>query len=55
MPQLNFAWWFINFIIGWVTLIILITIITNKSLTSNSFSITQPSAQNTSVNNWSWN
>nr|QEZ90467.1 ATP synthase F0 subunit 8 [Archaster typicus] len=35
MPQLNLAWWLINFLIGWTALTIVFTITLNISLTTN--------------------
>nr|UPP55856.1 ATP synthase F0 subunit 8 [Cheiraster sp. SS-2022] len=55
MPQLNLAWWILNFLLGWLFLIVLFTILINKNLIPpNSFSLnTSPNIYPT--NNWTWN
>nr|QOQ50832.1 ATP8 [Luidia maculata] len=55
MPQLNFAWWLMNFIIAWLTLAILITLISNKNIETNNITYPQPTAQLTNSNQWDWN
>nr|YP_010925339.1 ATP synthase F0 subunit 8 [Leptychaster arcticus]WKD83341.1 ATP synthase F0 subunit 8 [Leptychaster arcticus] len=55
MPQLNLAWWLFNFILGWLSLILLITIISNKSLITFKTPLSSSSKLSTINNNWPWN
>nr|YP_010042779.1 ATP synthase F0 subunit 8 [Culcita novaeguineae]QPC56412.1 ATP synthase F0 subunit 8 [Culcita novaeguineae] len=54
MPQLNLAWWLFNFFIGWLSLLIVLTILLNSPRIAE-----EPNANVTSnsvnPNNWKWN
>nr|YP_010042725.1 ATP synthase F0 subunit 8 [Pentaceraster mammillatus]QPC56360.1 ATP synthase F0 subunit 8 [Pentaceraster mammillatus]WRK21211.1 ATP synthase F0 subunit 8 [Pentaceraster mammillatus] len=54
MPQLNLAWWLFNFIIGWISLLIVLTILLN-SQPQNSEPNTAVAPGSTNPNEWNWN
>nr|YP_010042736.1 ATP synthase F0 subunit 8 [Protoreaster nodosus]QPC56373.1 ATP synthase F0 subunit 8 [Protoreaster nodosus] len=54
MPQLNLAWWLFNFLIGWISLVIVLTVLLN-SLPQNKGPNSSVVPKTTSLNNWNWN
>nr|YP_009574717.1 ATP synthase F0 subunit 8 [Styracaster yapensis]QBG38262.1 ATP synthase F0 subunit 8 [Styracaster yapensis] len=54
MPQLNLTWWLFNFFLGWLSLLILFTILINTPLISPNSSIKNPPTNITAINNWLW-
>nr|QPC56425.1 ATP synthase F0 subunit 8 [Nepanthia sp. M04] len=54
MPQLNLTWWALNFILSWLSLIIVFTILLNSNLNNNTInpSTTTPNNQSSL---WTWN
>nr|YP_009344321.1 ATP synthase F0 subunit 8 [Salmacis sphaeroides]APT42076.1 ATP synthase F0 subunit 8 [Salmacis sphaeroides] len=53
MPQLDFVWWIINFILIWVSLFSVLAILLNSKESNNS-SQTSLTNINKSSTNWQW-
>nr|NP_008171.1 ATP synthase F0 subunit 8 [Patiria pectinifera]Q33822.1 RecName: Full=ATP synthase protein 8; AltName: Full=A6L; AltName: Full=F-ATPase subunit 8 [Patiria pectinifera]BAA03883.1 ATPase 8 [Patiria pectinifera] len=54
MPQLNLAWWLLNFFLGWTSLLVIFIILLNTSITNNTANTS--TTTNTTPNlNWTWN
>nr|YP_010388433.1 ATP synthase F0 subunit 8 [Asthenactis papyraceus]UPP55882.1 ATP synthase F0 subunit 8 [Asthenactis papyraceus] len=53
MPQLTLSWWIINFLLIWIFLIILSSILTNLNI--NTLNPTFSIENNNNNNNWLWN
>nr|YP_010700936.1 ATP synthase F0 subunit 8 [Ctenodiscus crispatus]WCI21151.1 atp8 [Ctenodiscus crispatus] len=54
MPQLNLTWWIFNFTLGWLSLIIIFTILINTYFNLHNISIKNSPSNNLIVNNWLW-
>nr|BBO25386.1 ATPase subuint 8 [Linckia laevigata] len=57
MPQLNLAWWSLNFLIGWITIIIIFSILLKKNILQSSVNMHSSNNETTISNtpNWLWN
>nr|BCM94563.1 ATPase subuint 8 [Ceramaster japonicus] len=55
MPQLNLTWWLFNFLLGWLSTIIIFTILINKNLLNKSLQPQNPLLSKNNNNQWPWN
>nr|YP_010042766.1 ATP synthase F0 subunit 8 [Iconaster longimanus]QPC56399.1 ATP synthase F0 subunit 8 [Iconaster longimanus] len=56
MPQLNLAWWLFNFLLSWVSITLIFTILVNKNLVNKNILFPQNPSNNPQNNHqWPWN
>nr|UPP55869.1 ATP synthase F0 subunit 8 [Paulasterias sp. SS-2022] len=54
MPQLDFIFWFFNFLVGWLILIIVFFLMLNKTNFSNNINSPAALLEASYNNNWLW-
>nr|YP_010388446.1 ATP synthase F0 subunit 8 [Zoroaster ophiactis]UPP55895.1 ATP synthase F0 subunit 8 [Zoroaster ophiactis] len=55
MPQLELIYWLFNFILGWITFIIVFSLITNKNIQFLNAQTNNTPLNTVLNNNWLWN
>nr|YP_187593.1 ATP synthase F0 subunit 8 [Astropecten polyacanthus]BAD86701.1 ATPase subunit 8 [Astropecten polyacanthus] len=55
MPQLNFAWWLLNFLLGWAFILVVFMVLSSKNLNYYTNNALSTNTNQLTTNNWLWN